>query len=1449
MALEHTILFTVMPRGISVNGATLPVSVFVAPRLSGADNLGAFRDWLHWTRHLKQHGLDLQLHSGTHTQAWPIDRTPLRPDLWEQLFKAETLVRSHAFDDYSGRGLISFSVRQALSALKAIYQEASVSLGLPDNLQKDERSNRSRLRDLVEGLEVHWNGANANRWRAAVRSMNRSPDGALAQQALNGPLDREGLIVGQPDAAALRKVTVPFAVFHHMPTPERDDLMLDQSNVLDFHQALSALNAYPDLLRALGLVFDLDLPLDFAAQTALGAFGTLSVSKATPGWHWSVPPKTPRLETAYVHMLLGTEHFFFTAPRILHDPKAPVTVVGLLDLDPAHFGLAQVDVDGGMHKAIILAENLHPAGDRNLDPNVQPEAAQHPEVFDPGATLPALRSGGLSLFADRRALQLLDTMVQSKAFNDAVTSGGAQPRAFFAEDLIRGYRLDIWDSHTNAWHSLHLRHGTYTIGSLPFAPGTTPEEGFVQLAATQPAKGAQPATDDLYLHEAIARWAGWSLSAPMPSKHLSRYADPADAVPRDGEPDKFAEDRADTPFKMTTRYQVVPGSLPRLRVGACYRLRARAMDLAGNSLRHDEPLAALLSAAYALPRDPEGFTYLRFEPVPAPLLIVRDTRAVTAAGSAVDRIVVRTFNGDISQDTAAADTTAADRHVVPPRTSVEMGERLGMFDDASGKLKSDPATWQLIADRDAGEFNKATIEIAGKSDTYPLEPADRIDVLPHLPDPLARGAALRDLPGTPEGALGKVTPAAGAADFVAYALVNDPNPRPGSATLVSFGASGAWQQTRGFRLVLAEPAPDQDPRPHWDPAERVLTVYLAKGQTRVVPLTSYVSVDDLKLMGVWQWLRDYLERITVTDPQPQFLQPGGPADRIAHVLQRAVEGGHWMLTPPRLPTLVHALQQPLGRPTFSALNVEHEVVTWDTNPLQTAPDRGRTDPTELAPITAWRRPGATDAFLLGALLVHAASTAKLDLSASWQDPLDDPAQPTWTVNHHTAVLDELPLKTLREGYVQAPGADGRAVGYYDPEHDQIAFVRAGDWAGTKDQDRVTFNDAAPRHLFHDTRRHVVTYTAVAASRYREYFPQDQGLDFFRAGEPVVVDVPASARPLAPDVAYVVPTFGWQRQTDTNLKRSVRFGGGLRVYLHRPWFSSGEGELLGVALWTFTNGQLDAQNRDKFKPFFTQWGMDPIWQTGGLNEAPGIENLPDRVARDLDVSLEEASAHRADGTPGRIHVVGFNPEFDDERRLWYADLTVNTFSQTYMPFVRLALVRYQPHALADARVSRVVLADFAQLTPDRSALVTADPHHPRVLRVVVSGTAPRGPQAVIRAEPRPQQRSKHPTQIRVRVQERDPALASDLTWRDVTPTIASVTSSVDGPVTGQPDLVMWAGTVNFSKAPEVNRYRLLVEEEEYISADYSLTEGRIAKQPGRLIYAETFALDDALLRTT
>ncbi len=1433
MPNQQTMLFTVIPRAVTFGSGTLPISVFVTPRLTGDPTLGAYPDWRHWTQRLQQSGLTLQLAANGATQTLTIDQTKLQPALWEALFTDDTLVNPYTFDDYSGRGFITFSMRRSLSALKAIYQNAGIALALPSG---PEQASRRMLRGLMAGLAIHWGPASGQQLRDHVR-ITGGAFGTFVPGIGTDPsqLDAEGLITADPDPNTNQGAAQPFAVFHHMPTPrDPPPLAPDWSKVLDFHQALSAINGYPLLQRALGLVFDFDLPSGSIPATTASTPGTLSVTSVLPGWEWQVQTTAPPLQTAYIALPADGGTLFLTAPRTLVDATAPNLVLGLLSLDPGRFGLAQVDVDGAMHKAIMLAETLSPDADSNRFIG-GPAPALHPEVFDPEATLPALRSGGFTLYADGRVLALLDTIAQSKSFNDAVQSG-TQPRPFYAEDLARGWRLDIWDSQTNAWHSLHARTGTYQIADQVFGPAQ--DEGFVQLAATQPTPGAQPATTDIYLHEAIARWPGWSLSAPRPGKHLSRYADPDKAIPPDTPDPDYAENQPVTPFKLQASFKVVAGTLPQLRFGRCYRIRARAVDLAGNSMALGDKLTDLLSQLYALPQDPEGLAYLRYEPVAAPLVVIRDPTAITGPGSAVDRLVIRTFNADPAQDTAAADVTAADRHILPPRTAVEICEHHGLFDDASGHLKGDPTTWTLIGARDAGELPQSSITVAGKSDTYPLIPDAVYGPLPYLLDPLSRGAAIRDLPGTSAGTRSDVAPGAGAVAPVVYHQLGDPNPRPGSATLVGFGPPD-WQQRIGFRLALAEPPTGEQRRgPDWDPANRVLTAYLPKAAMTTVPLTSYVAPEDLPLMGVWQWLRQYIERVTVTNAAPEVFAPGGLADRIAHVLQLAVEGGHWMLTPPRLLTLVHAVQQPIGRPAFLALDIAHPPRPGVIETLQTAPIMGRSDPTDLATITAWRAFGAPDAYLIGGLKVHGASTAKIDIAASWTEPVDDPSQSAPATVQRQEHVEEIKLLTLAEGYVAADAQNARLVGYYHAEHDQIAFVRDGDTLGIPgpDFEQLVLSTAAPRHFFGDTKHRRIHYTATASSRFREYF--DPTLVFTRDSGAVSVDVPASARPLAPQIRYVLPTFGWERQTATNLKRSVRFGGGLRVYLERPWYSSGDGELLGVALWSTLNGALD---RDRFKPYITQWGMDPIWTTADLSYVPQTGNLPDAAVTEPGLPLEESSAAAADGSPGLIDVAGFAPQFDASSGLWFADLTLNTFATTYAPFVRLALVRYQPHALGAAKVSRVVLADFAQLTPDRAAMVTADPFHPRTVRVVVSGLAPQGPAPIIEGE-QPGEPQPPPTQITVRVQKRNSALASDLAWSDAPTGDASVQVVQTGVATGQPDLTLFVATVTFAQPPQAGEYRLLIEEREYVSADYVLIENDRAVWPGRLIYAEIFAVD-------
>jgi hypothetical protein len=44
----------------------------------------------------------------------------------------------------------------------------------------------------------------------------------------------------------------------------------------------------------------------------------------------------------------------------------------------------------------------------------------------------------------------------------------------------------------------------------------------------------------------------------------------------------------------------------------------------------------------------------------------------------------------------------------------------------------------------------------------------------------------------------------------------------------------------------------------------------------------------------------------------------------------------------------------------------------------------------------------------------------------------------------------------------------------------------------------------------------------------------------------------------------------------------------------------------------------------------------------------------------------------------VTVVGFAVHFDESRGLWYSDIELDT-EDAYFPFVRLALVRYQPNS--------------------------------------------------------------------------------------------------------------------------------------------------------------------------
>jgi len=80
---------------------------------------------------------------------------------------------------------------------------------------------------------------------------------------------------------------------------------------------------------------------------------------------------------------------------------------------------------------------------------------------------------------------MLGTFNRSKDLNADLEKNQPQKSPFCAEDLTRGFRLDIWDSITRTWHSLHRKNTVMHIGEDKLELTVQDEEGWFQPAATQ----------------------------------------------------------------------------------------------------------------------------------------------------------------------------------------------------------------------------------------------------------------------------------------------------------------------------------------------------------------------------------------------------------------------------------------------------------------------------------------------------------------------------------------------------------------------------------------------------------------------------------------------------------------------------------------------------------------------------------------------------------------------------------------------------------------------------------------------------------------------------------------------------------------------------------------------------------------------------------------------------
>ena len=1291
---SQSIIWTALPAGASDGDSDrgiLRLSVHVAPRLRTDEGLPVptltqFPDFADWPGTLR--GITWTVNvAGARVPASVVSTLPGR-ELWNALFPDTTFVRPHELPVLHDRKVRSYPVRNVIGFLLDLYRDVAVN---------DSVSYPAYPRLI---------GPDA----FGPITFTEQRDERAVEDEIEDTLDREQAVPPGPrdpvkDFAQLRRFLKPRG---------RSVVDLDLPD-LDFHDVLGLTLDHPGLLRLLGLVVDLEFS---AADLGDADLTTVSV---TPDW-------TPALDAK-----LGTTTDVAPATRCVFGPAAFAAAPRVNDPDLAdghlllgdaeRYQVVQVDPDGGALKALDFAANLkrsreHPWGD-------QPDAY----------ALPSLRSAGLSVARVGRASGFVGSMGRAKQLDDSIE--GKAPAELDAEDVTRGYHVDVWDSASGSWHTLHAREGTYRFVETGKELGLQ-DEGTL---TTAPTSAADQSSRDLFLQESLFQWMGWSLAAPRPGTALAR----------DDQISTAPGNTAATKYPLEINFRPVPGTLPRLRFGVTYRVRMRAADLAGGS-----PPFSDADPAAGAPVVSSPVVYGRYEPVASPVVALRRK---PEWGEVLDHLVIRS-----NYDTTAKQN--AQRHLVPPQTTQLMAEQHGMF-DTSAQPRSpsvlDPAAWAQIGDREGQTL--ATSPQAQKDPDHPDgQPWFDVDelVLPYLPDPLARGAAIVGM------------------EF------------PGGVLKISFSPpqSSPWFEQRPMRVVLEEGPTD------WrlDSTGRVFTVSLAKSDTVTLRVSTYLDERALASLGMWHLIQD------------------GKPPNLAALASLAIDGRHWMLTPYRELTLVHAVRQPLATPEFLQL-----------------------------PVT--RTPGQTFVSYDGTLTYHLNSTSSVDVLASWQERIDDgPGTPDPSTQEKLVTAFNVPVpKPKAPQPTQFPFTERHELG--DTKHRDVTYTAVATSRFTRHfvtADLVQLAGTTPATLdgagivsgsvevsdgkgvYAEGRDYTVDYAVGDIRRANPSgIPDGSTVQVEYLAQPItrssdnpqVRDIPSSARPPAPKVIDVIPTFRWTEQRTAAQITSTRAGGGLRVYLDRPWFSSGNGELLGVVIERNPTASKSASVRNRLRAMVTQWAADPVYKTSATPPAnPTTGAFPLAVKTGTDLFLE--------GAPEHVGVAGHAVAFDPDRKLWYCDINVN-LGQAYFPFVRLALVRYQPSSLADLHLSRVVVADFAQVIPDRVTTVVRNAATPASVGVTLAGrtylATSAGAAAVVRVSP----------------EVHDANVPGDLGWTpatNVTPVTLSPQRSGDDQV--------WSGTVTLPSAPRPGQQRLVVEEFEQVSASVG---GDGVGTASRLVHTDVIVL--------
>jgi hypothetical protein len=1419
----HTMRFTALPNGVTeqvieidpedneggIGGGiiaedgpigiltTVPqVSAHLAFRLSPTggtgvlDDFPAALDWpaqsLDWTITFRR-GTTVQRYAATAV-------TEAVPEWWSAIFRPDLAVRNYvAPTNRSSRRIRTFRATRLASRWRDAYVSVAQSI--------DDAGNHLPVgADPTTGLLAAFESAGLWDERRAKTFADESLRDELETTLAGFGFVPDAPPVGMPAAQVARRDVLEFQRFltrFRLPDPadtgpEPGDRLNRISWVrppeLDFHQLTTALAAHAALLRNVGLVVDVVPQAEWDQiyiDLGRGWPDSVSVTAApADGTSFVVDP------SPWTRCLADASRFSI-APQAGGD----ITPNGFLKLgDPTRFSTEVLDVEATTLKAI------------GLGATVQLRDARRSRSTPDRETTPTMRASGIAVTRINRAQTFHEAAFQRGDLVADKMNSNPDELVLDTDDVLRGYRLDVQPEGSGNWRSVVVREGTLAV------EGGDP----IPLEAAEGWVSPVPVADDagdLYLGEEQLRWDGFSPVAPKPG----RLIDPEDQV---------ADDRRDPlpGIPVVARYRPTPGTLVPLRYGRRYRLRARVVDIAGNGPEPDAPSTPDEETAPIL--------FGRLDPVGSPDLVATAPRL---PGEELGRVVVRSRTRDLAAEGVNG------RHILPPRTTVVEAERHGVLDDGAGR--PDPSRYSDLAQRDGYGLH--------------TDPASQVD--PNAPDDTDEGAARYVPIGDPLGIGFLPDPLA---RFVQLRRPDGTSILPGdlATTGIPLMTDRSWPaDARSIRIVVEEGAFFVD----WDDTNAKLVVRLPKATTLPLRMSSVFAADDLVRFGLAEWVA---REVVPGEEWPRSVE----TLRTTPLGQRIVAGRNWTFTPWQALTLVHAVKDPLRDPEINP-PVAFTVIARqlaETSSQVTVPAR-------------W----------------HGTSTGRLDLLASWTEGIDDGPG---TEPPRRELVQVLATELDRTG---VPGPDGviessirtrhehddtkyRSIDYQLEASgaflDHFTETRSIAFEGT-DEIELTGIDPAGIALgtvrltgavSKDPGAAVVTFRRDDGStgaadepiafqlastpggstakliRLNPVIPNEVPLTLRFVTNPISHRsnierrvVRASARPAAPIVHSVLPTFDWERSSSGSTATSTRRVAGVRVWLERPWWSSGLGEQLAVLYLGGSGQPVETQI-----PFVTQWGRDPIHAAGNVISSMTDAAFPLRLRGSEALRPPNGPIVRA--VPHRVH-------FDRTRDLWYCDIDLALGA--YWPFVRLALARWQPNAIVAAdppgtpgdtelSLSPVVLADIVQTAPGRTATVSVGVGIPRPITVTVTG-ASFATTAVDRAAPL----------VNAHLERQLLRTRSDADWETVTvPAPLTRSALIVSPVTdGRP--FQWQGTLQLGGVNTLRyRYRVVIEEFEQYRTDGNVLDQRIVNIPGRgpvltrelrdgrrLVHLDVVALDGLL----